>query len=144
MSIFSKLFGLFNNNDQPIAHSILYNGSGVYSKAFAGSGFGIVFEDDGETSYLYATNEGHDQIYDTLHIYDQNDQKVLQTGQEVFIIWNPKLCKAGMYYDDQFHAVIDFKQRKACCRNGFPEANADWCTSSHEWDESSIKGLEPS
>ena len=52
-----------SNETQPIAYPLRYNGPGPYQMPFKGSGFGVVFEDDGETGYFYATNENMDNIY---------------------------------------------------------------------------------
>jgi hypothetical protein len=113
-------------------------------KAFEGSGFGVVFEDDGETGYLYATNESLDEILNALHLYNAGDTGQVKPGDEVFIVWNPALQKAGMFYHDQFQAVIDFRKQRACCRMGFPPCtHKGWCQSSHEWNEALVKGLEP-
>ncbi len=44
-------------SDSPIAYPGKFGGRGVHKKAFGGMGFGVVFEDDGETGYFYATTE---------------------------------------------------------------------------------------
>ena len=143
MSIFRKLFNRQPQDDSPIGHPVNYEGPAPYGKSFTGTGFGVVFEDDGETGYLYATNESHDEIFDALHLYNVGDVKQVKPGDEVFIVWNPSLMKAGIFYHQQFQAIIDFKKQRACCRTGFPPPNKRWCKSSHEWDEMLVTGLEP-
>jgi hypothetical protein len=128
--------------DTPVAHPIRFTGPAPYQRPFEGTGFGVVFEDDGETGYLYATNEGMDQILDALHLYNAGDTARLKPGEEAFIVWSPSSQKAGIFYHDAFQAVIDFRNKRACCRAGFPPPS-QWCTSSHEWDSSLVKGLGP-
>ena len=139
--------GMFGRNREEnifIAYPLNFTGPAPYMKAFEGSGFGVVFEDDGETGYFYATNERLDEILDALHLYNVGDPVQLKPGDEVFIVWNPALRKAGIFYHNQFQAIVDFKRRCACCRTGFPpRIHTGWCQSAHEWDESLVKGLEP-
>ena len=77
------------------------------------------------------------------NLYNVGDVKQVKPGDEVFIVWNPSLMKAGIFYHQQFQAIIDFKKQRACCRTGFPPPNKRWCKSSHEWDEMLVTGLEP-
>ena len=138
--------GIFKRNSEsiPIAYPVNFTGPAPYMKAFEGSGFGVVFEDDGETGYLYATNEHLDEILDALHLYNAGDPGQVRPGDEIFIVWNPALQKAGIFYHHRFQAVIDFKGRRACCRTGFPSrVHKGWCRSSHKWDETLVQGLEP-
>src|SRR2546426_2917806 len=129
-------------SDAPIAYPHQFAGVGVHERSFVGSGFGVVFEDDGETGYFYATTESFDTL-DALPLYDKRDPAEPRIGETVYIVWQPVLRKAGIFYDDTFHAVIDFRNRKACCRSGFPPKSGSWCTSSHKWDDRLAEGLEP-
>jgi len=125
------------------ATPIVFNGPGTYQRKFEGSDFGVVFEDDGESAYLYATNESFEKIYDALHLYDYGQENQIMPEDEIFIVWNPELMKTGFFYQNKFHAVFDFKNQKACCRSGFPSNEPEaWCKSSHDWDDSIIEGLE--
>jgi hypothetical protein len=126
----------------PIAFPILFDGAGPYMKAFEGSGYGVVFEDDGETGYFYATDEAHESILDALQLYDYGDAIQLQPGDEIYIVWHPELEKAGIFFGERFHAVFDFRNKKACCRTDLPPATPGWVTGSHDWDPSMIAGLE--
>lgn len=125
----------------PVAFSVLYNGVGAFEKSFKGTGYGVVFEDDGETGYLYATNEDHSQFLDALYLYEYGSFEQINLNDSVFIVWNERIKKAGLYYHERFQAVIDFDKQMACCRSGFPEPNKIWCKSSHDWKEEMVAGL---
>lgn len=130
-------------DNRPIAHRLNFAGPEAYMKSFEGSGFGVVFEDDGNTGYLYATDEGATEIFDAVHVYNASDPQRLLPGEEVYIVWSAVLQKAGIYYHNQFQAIIDFGNHRACCRTGFPPPGGVWHTS-HDWDENLIVGLEES
>ena len=82
-------------DERPIAYPIEYTGPSTFIKSFNGTGFGMVFEDDGETGYLYATNEKADKIFDALHLYNSKSPNKLSSHDKLFIVWNPKMEKAG-------------------------------------------------
>ncbi len=127
-------------DERPIAWPIRYEGTDVYEKAFPGTGFGVVFEDEGDTGYLYVTDEGSGRILDALHLYDQRDPHCLRKGDEIYFVWNPTLLKAGLFYHERFQAIVDFQNRMACCRTGFPPPS-EWCRSRHDWKEDMTRGL---
>lgn len=126
---------------RPIAYLVNYDGPEAYQKSFEGSGYGVVFEDDGETGYLYATNEDFTEILDALHLFDRKAVAESVPGDETFIVWNPRILKAGFFFGDRFQAVVDFKNQLACCRDGSPPPSA-WCKGSHEWNPALTRGLE--
>lgn len=140
--LFSKKILIGETGDRPFAYPLNYNGAGPYQKSFTGTGFGVVFEDDGSTGYLYATNENHSEIFDALHLYNDDSKDRINEGEEIFIVWNQKLQKAGIYFHNEFHAIIDFKNQKACCKNGSPNTKKKWCKSNHKWDDGMTEGLE--
>jgi hypothetical protein len=94
--------------ERPIAYPVNYKGSGHYPRPFQGTGYGVMFEDDGATGYLYATNERFDQIFDSLHLYNLGGRSYPKKTDQIFIVWNAELQKAGIYYHGQFQTVIDF------------------------------------
>ena len=126
---------------QPVAHRINFAGPEAYVKSFGGTGFGVVFEDDGDTGYLYATDEGQNEVFDALHLYNASDQERLRVGEEAYIVWSHSLCKAGIYYHDRFQAIIDFRNQRSCCRTSFPPPGGTW-RSSHQWEETMAADLE--
>ena len=84
------------NDDRPVAYQVEIRGFPTcYAKLFADTGFGVVFEDDGETGYVYATNDKADKIFDALHLYNSKNPNKPSSGDKFFIIWNPKMEKAG-------------------------------------------------
>lgn len=129
-------------NEQLIAYPIEFRERSAYAKPFNGTEFGVVFEDDGETGYLYATNETADKIYDALHLYNSKDPTRPSPGEKLFIVWNPILEKAGLFYHDRLQAIVDFKNQIGCCRSGFPPKFGTWCRSLHEWNDELKKGLQ--
>ena len=127
----------------PIWYPIRYEGPAVHQKAFTGSGFGVVFEDDGETGYSYATTESF-HILDAMLLYhDKGHPAKPSVGEPVYLVWHDVLLKAGIFYHDAFQAVVDFKNRTACCRSGFPQKMGSWCTTPHTWTDLMVDGLEP-
>lgn len=125
-----------------VAFPIIYDGPDAYPKAFEGTGYGLVFDDDGETGYLYVTNEDFSEVLDSLHLYNTDTEFAPKVGETAYFVWSRKLMKAGLFYRGGYMAVVDFANEAACCRSGFPEAPAGgWCTSSHSWDPDMEEGL---
>jgi hypothetical protein len=124
------------------ANAIEFDGEGVYQIALPELGYGLVFEDNGETGYLYITDEVFANVHDAVHIYDRNDAHRLQAGQEVFVVWSSDLQKAGLYYDGDFQAGVDFKNRRAVSRTGFPESSSSQWSRDHTWRDEVVHGLE--
>ena len=125
-----------------VAFRIEYKGPSTYPKAFEGTGFGVVLDDDGETCYFYATTEDFEEVLDGLHVFNSDEPGRLTDKDEVYIIWNPVFFKAGLYYRGAYQAIYDFKAAQACCRTGFPSVEpSGWCTSSHRWDPKMELGM---
>lgn len=101
----------------------------------------VVFEDDGETGYLYGADPTNTEqpILDALHIYNVKDVVDRETASVVEILWSEDGLKACLVIDQYPHAVFDFEARRACCRNNFPPPDSGF-TTTHEWDE---RALEP-
>ena len=101
-----------------------------------------MFEDDGNTGYFYATTEKFERIFDALHLYNYGNPSQPSAEDKIIIVWNSQLRKAGLFYHNKFQAVIDFKNKTACCRSGFPPPFGEWQTL-HSWEEKMTAGLEP-
>jgi len=117
------MFGLKKRatTDEPIAHKLIFNAiPEVLDKSFYG--YGIVCEDDGDSIMLYATNESFKTIFCAIYIGPSG----FLFGKEVFIVHNPFYRKVGIYYDDNFQAVIDFYGKKCISRK-------NQCTGSNYW-----------
>jgi hypothetical protein len=129
-------------DQRPTAFPLQFDGPGMYQKAFAGTGLGIVLEENDTTGYLYATSEDFDHIFDAIHLWDTDTPEQLKRGEEILIVWNSELLKAGVFYRRQFRAIISFREQRACGRSGFPlTSSAEWGTTSHSWDDNLAKGL---
>jgi hypothetical protein len=147
MGLLSKLFGGGRKqepNEPPTAFPLNFTGPGVHQKQLS-SKWGVVFEDDGETGYLYATDAAHSVALDALHLYNRSDPDPLKQGEPAFIVWNPRVARVGLFYRDQFQAVFDFDAKRGSCRTGFPGPIGEhgWSRRGHAWDQSMISGLEP-
>jgi hypothetical protein len=125
-----------------VAFQIEYEGPGTYPLPFEDSGFGVVLDDDGDTGYLYITSADFEDVHDTLYVYSSTGAEAPTNDEDIFVLYNMELMKAGLFYRDMFWAVVDFKNSKACTRTGMPECKpGGWCTGSHSWDEKMMSGL---
>ena len=86
--------------------------------------YGVVFEDDGDTGYFYATSK--DGILDALHIYNVEDVSDKHIPNHVLILWDDACTLAALCINDYIHAVYDFVAQAGYCRNGFPETGGEW------------------
>ncbi|HET9913092.1 MAG TPA: DUF2251 domain-containing protein [Anaerolineales bacterium] len=102
--------------------------------------FGVVFEDDGETGYLYGLNfENEEQpILDALHIYNVKDIVDKDVSVKVEIIWSEDGLKACLQINGFPHAVFDFESSKAYCRTNFPRPDRRF-TNSHKWNDEALE-----
>jgi len=135
---------LFRKKETVIAHPLEYRGEGTYEIPLKGSRYGLVFEENEDTGYLYVTDSRHSEIFDALHLYDRGEGDALRSGDEVFVVWAPGLQKVGFYYRERFQAVVDFGRQEARCRSGFPSLpNTPWLKAGHAWRDDVVSGLEP-
>jgi hypothetical protein len=126
-----------------VAFPIRYEGPDAYAKAFEGTGYGLVLDDDGETGYLYVTTEDFQEVYDALHVYNSDMPESPKPGNTLYIMWNEGLMRAGVFYNGGYVAIVDFQSARACCLSGFPEpVPGGWCTSPHTWDDELAEGME--
>lgn len=122
-------------NKDLVAFPIKYDGPDSYAKSFSGSGYGLVFDDDGETGYLYVTSEDFSEVFDTLHLYNWDTDAAPNPGETAYFIWSEAASKAGMFFRGEYLAIVDFANARACCRTGYPDVpDGAWCTSPHTWD----------
>ena len=128
-------------DQRPIAYPIPYGPGETFIKSFSGSGFGVVFEETDEAGFLYATDEHSENVLDALQLYRASDSSRPRLGDEVYIVWSQAIKKAGFFCGDKFLAVIEFQNRRACCRSGYPPRTGEWCTSPHNWDNQMTIGL---
>jgi len=103
--------------------------------------YGIVFEDDGETGYLYALDFARtdNPIVDALHIYDVAQVEDRDRPSCVQLAWSRDGLKALLSINGYPHGVFDFAARRGYCRTGFPPPAGAWSAQGHEWDDNALR-----
>lgn len=101
----------------------------------------VVFEDDGETGYLYAVDISRKQnpILDAMQIYNVAQFRVSDGPVVVQLLWSSDGLKAALSINKYVHAVFDFAARRGYCRTGFPPAGPTWTEHDHSWDDSALQ-----
>jgi hypothetical protein len=98
--------------------------------------YGVVFEDDGNTGYLYGLDQAQRDmpIVDALHIYNVVEPR---RGHNITvkIVWNADHTGAILFVQDSPQAVFDFARSQMCCRTGFPPTGESGWYVSHDWDD---------
>lgn len=100
--------------------------------------FVAVFEDDGETGYLYACDSSASTfIVDALHIYNVKQVTGANQSYQVEIAWSGDGTKTALFINKVAHAVIDFEAKRGYCRANFPPPTPDWAQfhPDHAWDD---------
>jgi len=84
--------------------------------------FAAVFEDDGETGYLYAldTSLGSNQIIDALHIYDVADVQGREGLWCACLYWSSDGLRVVLEIDGKPRAGFDFATFSAYSRTRLP------------------------
>ena len=106
--------------------------------------YGVVFEDDGETTYLYAVEKDQDnglRILDALHIHEAGEREDRQDADDpplgpksdlasrptdLKIIWSRDWLKCALVLDGFVHALFDFENQGGYNINEFPPPNEFW------------------
>lgn len=103
--------------------------------------FGVVFEDDGATGYLYGLGfeGGGNPILDAMHIYDVKQVTDRARPSVVKLAWSRDGLKAVLLINQHPHAVFDFEARRGYCRTGFPPPDPRWTRFDHAWDDAAIE-----
>jgi hypothetical protein len=108
------MFGLRKKEakDETVAHRLVFQSiPEVLNKRF--DKYGVVFEDDGESIWLYATNASFNKVYCAIAI----GLSGCLDGKETFIVHNAFHEKIGIYIDDGFQAGISFRDKKCLSKN---------------------------
>ncbi len=71
-------------------------------------GLAGVFEDDGETGYLYIYKPETGEILRHLHLYDRSEE-VNVTADDVRVLWSADLNKCGVVIWGKMRGIIDLK-----------------------------------
>lgn len=103
--------------------------------------FAVLFEDDGETGFLYAMDLRVEQspivdavlIYDVAEVWDKDKPSTLQ------IVWSGDGTKAMLLINRNPHAVFDFAGERGYSRLGFPGSTECWPESDHRWDDAVLQ-----
>jgi hypothetical protein len=102
---------------------------GVAESRSPSQSFMTVFEDDGETGYVYALDLGREhgqKIVDALQIYVAKEEFGDVEESVVRILWSSDGNKSGVELDGELQAVFDFGERIGCSLSGFPPTGGGW------------------
>jgi hypothetical protein len=105
--------------------------------------YGVVFEDDGTTGYLYALDFARtdNPIVDALHIYDVANVTDRDRPSQVQLVWSRDGLKALLAINGYPHAICNFEARRGYCRTGFPPP-LGWSAEGHDWDDNAMRLFE--
>lgn len=101
----------------------------------------LVFEDDGDTGYIYvlSLNSPGNPIVDALHIYNVKDVTDKKVKSNYKIVWSQDGTKGALFINDYCHAIVDYSENGAYNRNGFPPPEENkWVKKGHKWDDSKL------
>jgi hypothetical protein len=88
--------------------------------------WGVVFEDDGDTGYLYATKWNHAgaggpaEPMDALHIYNAANVTDRAKPSRLKLLWTETGSAAALLLNGYLHAIFDLGHARCFCRNNFP------------------------
>lgn len=110
----------------------------IFMESFSPIGsYYMVFEDEGETSYLYACNHELEEqpIIDALHIYNIENIMDKDLPSHFRIVWSSDGLKAALIINDHFHAVFNFERMEGYCRTNYPSSDyrCEWSDHCLEW-----------
>lgn len=100
--------------------------------------FGVVFEDDGRTGYLYGLDfaAGANPIVDALHIYNVEQVTDREKPSKVQLFWSSDGLKAALLINGYPHAIFDFAAKRGYCRTGFPPPmEKGFSKEGHAWSD---------
>jgi hypothetical protein len=105
--------------------------------------FSAVFEDDGDTGYLYGLDSSltEQPILDALHIYNASAVVDSHKDSVAQIVWSSDGLRVALFINDYPHAVFDFGKRRGYCRTGFPPPAKTFSSEGHDWSEEALEFL---
>ena len=71
-----------------------------------------VFEDDGETGYLYLYEPGGREVFQHLHIYDRSRKLPVRVA-DVRIVWSEDQSKCGVVIWGQMRGIVNLQTGQA-------------------------------
>lgn len=106
-----------------------------------------VFEDDGETGYLYVVDADERRILQQLQIYDDARQLGV-SPEDVRVVWNDASTKCGVLVWDKMRGIIDLPGKregrvKLDSRETPGIGDSDWLSGFQEDDKSAKGGTSP-
>ncbi len=85
--------------------------NGFVKEAAGPEGVFAVFEDDGETGYLYVYEPGGKEISRHLHIYDRSPRLLIE-DRDVQVLWSTDGSKCGVLIWNKMRGIIDLVSGK--------------------------------
>ena len=104
-----------------------------------------MFEDDGETAYLYAVERDPStkelRILDALHIYEKEEASTIQKKTTLLLIWSKDWLKCALVLDDFCNALFDFENQGGYNLNEFPPPNDIWTKQDRKLTDALIQSI---
>ena len=99
--------------------------------------YAVVFEDNGETAYLYGLDNSleDNRILEAVHIYNVSDVTDRHLESIAQIVWSADGNAALLLINEYPHAAFDFVGKRAYCRTNFPPPDTNWTKYDHEWSD---------
>lgn len=79
---------------------------GFVTEAKGPRGIFAVFEDDGETGYLYLYEPGAREVFRHLHVYDRSSTLAI-LEQDVRVVWADDFSKCGVRIWGEMRGIIE-------------------------------------
>lgn len=70
-----------------------------------------IFEDDGDTGYLYLYASKTQEIMKHLHLYDHNPQLAL-SSQDIEVLWSTDESKCSVEIWSEIRGIIDLRRNR--------------------------------
>jgi hypothetical protein len=133
-----------------MAYRFLPGDSAWYASDSPSTSFSVVFEDDGETGYVYAYDRSAESskgaILDACHLYDVRSVTDREIESEVDIVWSANGQKAVLLINRYPHALIDFAECRAYCRSNWPPPGGSWSGDENQrppWSDDLLADFQP-
>jgi hypothetical protein len=99
--------------------------------------FSAVFEDDGDTGYLYGLDRTSEAqpILDALQIYNVENVTDRDRPSTAQLVWSADGMKVALFINDYAHAAFDFVKQRGYCRTGFPPPSRTYSAEGHSWSD---------
>ena len=107
--------------------------------------FSVVFEDDGDTGYVYALAplaSGELELLDALHVYNA-EEDLRGKDIRVELAWSAHSARAGLRVNASLWALFDFTEQCGWSRSNFPPPAGKWRMGEERpaWDDTLVKRL---